>query len=86
MSYYHCDNLFTEPKDLVDFFLWNNWFKTSNKFQATTPGKNGMIFRGQSNSDDNLLASAFRKDALRQFTTQAPSSSFEIEDIRKHLG
>ena len=39
------DQQFDEAKELVDYFLGNE-FQTNNKFTANLPGTNGFIFNG----------------------------------------
>lgn len=87
MSYYY-DKLFTSPRELVDFFLYDPWFTTASKFDANSVGKAGMIFRGQSNSNWSLLPRAFRPGSLDRFTPQPPvrhEDSHEVS-LKRQLG
>ena len=87
MTAYHIDKLFEQPRDLLEYFLWDKWFTTSDKYHATSPGKSGMIFRGQSDCEWKLLASAFRKkDSLKGFTPQPPPEKLDQTTVRRYLG
>lgn len=85
MSYCH-DQLFDDPRKLIDYFLQNNWFRTANKFDANATGKGGMIFRGQSDARWELLSSAFRQGCLNDFTPQPPGDKVDLAYIRRSLG
>jgi hypothetical protein len=86
MSYYR-DSFFKDPREVIDFFLHDSWFRTNTIFEANGPGKGGMLFRGQADSRWKLTPSAFRPGLLSGFTPQPPQS---IEDTsiprRRHLG
>ena len=67
------DERFESAEQFLDFFLKDNWFRTSSRFQASQDGRASMLFRGQSNSDWGLLPSAFRpNNPLDGFTPQPP--------------
>ncbi len=84
---YHHDELYETAQAFIAFFLQNSWFKTGNKFQANSMGRGGMIFRGQSNAAWKLLPTAFRPDALRDFTPQPPAyTPGEAANLRRYLG
>lgn len=83
---YHYDQCFDDPRKMVGFFLTHDRFKTDNQFVANSTGKGGMIFRGQSDSRWDLLASAFRKGSLRKFTPQPPNDEFTEGNIQRQLG
>lgn len=83
---YSYDNKFKQPKDLLDFFLHDNWFRTSSIFEANYTGKSGMIFRGQADARWTLIPSAFRPGRLAHFTPQPPADSVDTAHLRRHLG
>ena len=85
MSYVD-DKYFESPKELIDFFLWDQCFRTESKFDATTIGKRGVIFRGQSDAILPLLSSAFRPGKLDDFTPQPPFVVTDPESARISLG
>lgn len=66
---------FSEAREVIDHFLNNAEFQTGDKFIATTQGKAGVIFRGQSNDKWPLLPTAFRPSTdWAKFTPQPPSN------------
>jgi hypothetical protein len=71
-SNYYFDELFNTPRDLLDYFLHDALFKSTHEFDTGRTGKGGMIFRGQSDSNWDLLPSAFRPNSLNNFTPQPP--------------
>jgi FRG domain len=85
MSYVD-DKDFESPRELIDFFLWDQCFRTESKFDATTIGKRGAIFRGQSDAILPLLPSAFRPGKLDDFTPQPPFVVTDPESARISLG
>lgn len=85
MSYY-VDELVSNPRELIDYFLYNDWFRTSNTFNAFKTGKGGMIFRGQSDAGWDLTPKAFRPNQLKLFTPQIPGSVIDANCLRRHLG
>jgi hypothetical protein len=86
MTYYR-DDLVDDPREVIDFFLHDPWFRTHSIFDANSTGKGGMLFRGQADSRWELTPSAFRPGLLSRFTPQPPPST-ELTDIprRRHLG
>lgn len=84
-SNYYIDKLFNTPRELLDYFLHDPWFKSTHKFDANRIGKGGMIFRGQANAEWQLLPSAFRPSSLNNFTPQPPSL-YEDSPTRISLG
>lgn len=83
MANYTTDTLFASPRQLIDAFLDNVWFKTLHPWQYGMTGKGGMIFRGQSNTAWNLTPSGFREDCFEKFVPQRPAKK---SDIRIRLG
>lgn len=82
---YIFDQLFNSPRELLDYFLHDGWFKSTHKFDANSTGKGGMIFRGQADTEWQLLPSAFRPNSLNNFTPQPPSI-FEGVNAKMSLG
>jgi hypothetical protein len=82
---YSFDQLFSSSREFLEYFLWNEWFRTNSKFQANQTGKGGMIFRGQSDADWSLLSRAFRKNSLDRFTPQPPYEPMK-DERRRYLG
>lgn len=80
------DELFHTPRELLDYFIHNDWFRSSHQFNANLTGKGGMIFRGQSDANWDLVSSAFRPNQLDDFTPQPPSIYSGEEPIRRSLG
>jgi len=77
------DKPFNEAKEVIDYFLSDSMFQTSDKFTATITGKAGWIFRGQSNSTWPVLPSAFRRETdWSKFTPQPPTN---IENTKRWL-
>lgn len=74
------DKIFENPKQLIDFFVNDSRFVTSSIFHANMVGRNGIIFRGQSDSSWTLCPSVFRPGNLNRFTPQPPANS--ISDRR----
>ena len=85
MSYFQ-DHYFEDPRALIDFFLWDAQFRNTDRFDATTVGKGGIIFRGQSDARWSLLPSAFRHGSLDDFTPQPPSGKLDSKNILSYLG
>lgn len=85
MSYYK-DDLLKSPRELLDYFLHDSWFRTHDVFDASRTGKGGMIFRGQSNSEWDLIPSAFRQGRLAAFTPQPPIDIVDLASRRVYLG
>jgi hypothetical protein len=85
MTYYH-DERFDDPRKMIDFFIQDDWFRTSTKYDANRTGKGGMIFRGQSDAKWDMLSSAFRKGSLKNFTPQPPDDKFDPASSRRYLG
>jgi hypothetical protein len=83
---YVSDTLLESPRELLDFFIHNDWFRTSSQFDANRTGKGGVIFRGQSNANWKLTPTAFRIDAFNDFTPQPPAAIVNDESRRFHLG
>jgi len=83
---YVYDKKFDVPWKMIEFFLTDQRFRTNDKYNANSPGKGGMIFRGQSDSEWKLQSSAFRKGSLVNFTTQPLPDHVDVRDIRPHLG
>lgn len=77
-------HIFSEAKEVIDFFIGNDDFQTGDKFTANIQGKAGYIFRGQSNSQWPLLPSAFRENTdWSKFTPQPPQK--DTENIKQWL-
>lgn len=77
---------FTEAEEIIEFFLSDDMFRTTNKFDATITGKAGWLFRGQSNSDWELYPSAFRsipKTPWEKYTPQPPPTN--TSDTKSYL-
>jgi len=85
MSYFH-DQRFEDARQVVDYFLRDNWFRTASIFDANHTGRGGMIFRGQSDAEWELVPSAFRPESLVSFTPQPPSNKVDANNLRRHLG
>lgn len=83
---YYCDELLSSPRELLDYFLYDNWFQTESTIDASRTGKGGMIFRGQSDSLWDLIPSAFRPGRLNDFTPQPPPESIDPTSRHRHLG
>lgn len=67
------DRLIGSAREFLDFFIYDNWFRTSNRIDATKMGRSGMLFRGQSSCEWGLKAPVFRDvGALRDYTPQPP--------------
>ena len=67
------DQLFSEAREVIDFFLHDVAFRTDSKMKANITGKNGIVFRGQSDAKWDLIPTVFRAgDSLVQFTPQPP--------------
>ncbi|MBL6986954.1 MAG: FRG domain-containing protein [Methylobacter sp.] len=83
------DKTFDEAKKVIDYFLSDDMFRTSDRFTAAITGKAGYIFRGQSNSDWPLLPSAFRPETdWPKFTPQPPeyiAAKHDIESAKRWL-
>jgi hypothetical protein len=86
MTDYIWDKFFGSPRSLLDFFLYDEWFRTKSIPDAVSTGKSRMIFRGQSHSCWTLLPSAFRQGCLKCYTPQPPSESIDLKFIRRELG
>lgn len=71
-------------EEFIDFFRFGGRFKTPHIFQATTWGLNGYIFRGQADSSLSLLSSAFRDNALVDYTPQTAGGP--IQEDTKAIG
>ena len=64
---------FKTAEEFVDFFLKNNFFRTTKKWDISTIGRGGHIYRGQSDATWKLYPSVFRShEALTDFTLQTP--------------
>lgn len=85
MTYYR-DELLSSPRELIDYFLHDQWFKTDSSSHANLTGKGGMIFRGQSNALWPLSPSAFRPGRLNNFTPQPPPETMIQGYLRQQLG
>lgn len=85
MSYFY-DNRFEDAQEVVDYFLSTDWFRTGSIFDANRTGRGGMIFRGQSDAEWELVPSAFRLGSLENFTPQSPPSTVDADNLRWHLG
>lgn len=83
---YSRDQLLSSPRELLDFFLHDNWFRTTNTFGANHIGKGGMIFRGQSDARWQLVPSAFRPRGMKNFTPQPPPETIDPGFLRRHMG
>ncbi len=83
---YQRDELLNSPRELIDYFLHDQWFKTESASHANLTGKGGMIFRGQSNADWKLTPSAFRPGLLKDFTPQPPEDKFDPAHLLRALG
>jgi hypothetical protein len=86
MEYYKKDELFASPRELIDYFLQDQWFRTKSQRDANLAGKAGMIFRGQSDSSWSLLPKAFRLEELNNFTPQPPLDSQHLLGLNRVLG
>jgi hypothetical protein len=80
------DQLFSTAEDFINFFLWDEIFRTKSKFHPNQTGKAGMIFRGQSDADWPLLPSVFRDTPLNEFTPQAPYDLNMTDDRHAYMG
>lgn len=80
------DDLLTSPRELIDYFLHDSWFRTHDVFDATGTGKGGMMFRGQADAEWDLVPSAFRQGRLATFTSQPPADVVDQSRRRHHLG
>lgn len=85
MPYYY-DKLFNNPREVIDYFLRDDWFRTKDKYHATGVGMSSMLFRGQSDANWNLIPAAFRPNLLDGFALQPPSLYENDEPIRRRLG
>jgi FRG domain len=85
MTYYR-DVLLSSPRELLDYFLYDNLFLTRSTFDANRTGKAGMIFRGQSEVKWELIPSAFRLGRLKKFTPQPPADVIDPSYLHRHLG
>lgn len=85
MTYYR-DELLNSPRELIDYFLHDQWFRTESPSHANRTGKGGMIFRGQSNAEWGLTPTAFRPGLLKNFTPQPPADAIDHTYLRRHLG
>lgn len=83
---YQSDIKFANARDLIDFFLRDERFRTRDRYSANSTGQNWNVFRGHSNADWSLLASAFRDGSLDQFTPQPPAQVFTVDGRRRHMG
>lgn len=81
------DQLFSEAREVIDFFLHDVAFRTDSKMKANITGKNGIVFRGQSDAKWDLIPTVFRAgDSLVQFTPQPPPAQIGSAGIRPYLG
>lgn len=85
MPYYY-DKLFNNPREVIDYFLRDDWFRTKDKYDATGVGMSSMLFRGQSDANWSLISTAFRPNLLDGFALQPPSLYEKNEPIRRRLG
>ena len=85
MPYYY-DKLLKNPREVIDYFLRDDWFRTKDKYDATGVGMSSMLFRGQSDANWNLIPTAFRPSLLDGFALQPPSLYENHEPIRRRLG
>lgn len=83
---YLSDKLLSSPREVLDYFLHDPWFRAGNRFDANRTGKGGMIFRGQSDARWKLIPSAFRQGWLNDFTPQPPPDIIDTGALRRHLG
>lgn len=75
---------FTDAQQVIDFFLCDSQFQTDDKFFANIAGKNGVIFRGESCHEWDLLPSAFRENTnWSKFTPQPPCEA--EKNLKKRL-
>ncbi|MFK7975040.1 MAG: hypothetical protein AB8C02_02845, partial [Halioglobus sp.] len=72
------DIRYESAEELLDFFIKDSWFRTTDKFSATATGRATMLFRGQSDATWELKPSVFRDgNPLENFTPQPPYFGFE---------
>jgi hypothetical protein len=86
--YYTSDQLFHTAREFIEYFLWGKEFETGSKFDASSTGKAGVIFRGQSDSKWDLIPTAFRPNALEGFTPQPPYRHLDsgvMRSLGRHL-
>lgn len=83
---YSIDKSFSTSREFLEYFLWQDCFRTKSKFQANQTGKGGMIFRGQSDANWSLLSRAFRENSLDGFTPQPPFAPMKEGERCRYLG
>jgi hypothetical protein len=73
--------------EFLEYFSRHRWLRTSDEYSAFYVGLNGFIFRGQPNAEWKLTPSAFRDNALREYTPQtAEPLRPDGKDLRAWLG
>jgi FRG domain len=85
MPYYY-DKLLYSPREVIDYFLRDDWFRTKDKYDAAGIGMASMLFRGQSDTIWDLTSTAFRPNKLDSFALQPPSIYEKDEPNRRCLG
>ena len=81
------DKRASSAQEFIDFFINGTPFQIHDRFEATTPGLGGWIFRGQSSADWNLLPKAFRNEnSLQSYTPQPPVIGRTSHSRRVDLG
>ena len=84
---YFFDQRFNTAKEVIDFFIFDERFRTKNKYDTHSVGTAGYIFRGQSDANWPLLASCFREEnTLDHFALQPPSLYPSNESRERKLG
>jgi hypothetical protein len=84
---YFFDQCFNTAKEVIDFFIFDERFRTKDKYDTHSIGTAGYLFRGQSDANWPLLASCFReKNTLDDFALQPPSLYSNNESPERKLG
>jgi hypothetical protein len=78
----HTDQSCETADEFIDYFRQHRWLRTTHEYSAYYMGLNGFIFRGQSDSEWRLTPSAFRENALRDYT---PQTACALQPGRKDL-
>lgn len=80
------ENEFKTAEEFVDFFQKKSFFRTNEKWKATTVGRGGHIYRGQADAEWKLYPSVFRSyKALLDFTPQT-SGEYSGKNKKSWLG
>lgn len=79
---YNDEKDFDTAEELVDFFQKNDFFRTTNIWNANSIGRGSHIYRGQADAKWALKPSVFRSpDSLAKFTSCAPPKDIPTQKI-----